>query len=152
LTAHIEHIRSITGPEHIGIGADYDGVSSTPEGLEDVSKYPDLFEAIIRTGNWSADDLEKLSGRNLLRVFRDVEKVVRNFSFVVRSRVFETLKTPNFPQVRDELQKTLPVQEMLTRKDYAGFEGSLNCTTAELPGDTGASRRKRGISDDFEEL
>ena len=72
---HIEYVRNITGPDHLGIGADYDGVSKVPIGLEDVSKYPDLFEALYDTGRWSATDLEKLAGRNLLRVFRDVEKV-----------------------------------------------------------------------------
>jgi len=81
LTEHIEYIRGITGPDHLGIGADFDGVSRTPQGLEDVSKYPDLIEALIRTGNWSADDLEKLSGRNLLRVFRDVERVSTKFIY-----------------------------------------------------------------------
>ena len=45
-----------------------------PEGLEDVSKYPDLFAELVRRG-WSDDDLEKLAGLNLLRVFRDAEQV-----------------------------------------------------------------------------
>lgn len=75
MVEHIDYIRNITGPDHIGIGADYDGVNAVPNGLEDVSKYPDLFEALYQTGRWSEMDLEKLAGRNLLRVFRDVEKV-----------------------------------------------------------------------------
>jgi len=49
-----------------------------PTGLEDVSKYPALFEALANTGEWSDDDLKKLSGGNLLRVFRDVESVKKN--------------------------------------------------------------------------
>jgi len=49
---------------------------STPEGLEDVSTYPTLFAALIRTGQWSTEDLKKLAGLNFLRVMKDVEKVL----------------------------------------------------------------------------
>ena len=44
-------------------------------GLEDVSKYPALFAALLGTGTWSLDDLKKVAGLNFLRVFREVEKV-----------------------------------------------------------------------------
>lgn len=80
---HLNYIKSVTGPDHIGLGGDYDGVDSTPEGLEDVSKYPDLFDMLANGAYtngttfepWSRDDLQKLAGLNLLRVFREVEKV-----------------------------------------------------------------------------
>jgi membrane dipeptidase len=49
-------------------------VHSTPVGLEDVSKYPNLFAELVHRG-WTTDDLEKLAGRNLIRVFRMAEKV-----------------------------------------------------------------------------
>lgn len=74
---HINHIRNLIGPDHVGIGGDYDGVSSMPEGLEDVSKYPDLFDRLYesRKGEptWTKEDLEKLAGRNLIRVFQATE-------------------------------------------------------------------------------
>jgi len=72
---HIEHIRSVAGPDHLGFGGDFDGVDLMPVGLEDVSKYPDLLEALYNTGHWTASDLEKISGGNILRVLGDVEKV-----------------------------------------------------------------------------
>uniref|UniRef100_A0A182PEP3 Dipeptidase n=1 Tax=Anopheles epiroticus TaxID=199890 RepID=A0A182PEP3_9DIPT len=80
---HLNHIRSITGVDHIGLGGDYNGVAVTPEGLEDVSKYPDLFDMLangeLRTGErfepWTRDDLQKLAGLNLIRVFREVERI-----------------------------------------------------------------------------
>jgi len=50
-------------------------ISSFPDGLEDVSKYPDLFAELIRRG-WSDLDLQKLAGRNVLRVFKEVERVI----------------------------------------------------------------------------
>lgn len=76
---HINHIKSIVGPDYIGIGADYDGIPSTPIGLEDVSKYPDLFDKLAESGHgyepWTRDELKKLAGLNLLRVFGEVENV-----------------------------------------------------------------------------
>jgi len=73
---HVEHLRSVAGVNHIGIGADYDGVPSVPDELRDVSKYPRLFEALLNRG-WNEGDLEKLSGRNFLRVFKEAEKVAQ---------------------------------------------------------------------------
>ncbi|XP_067005997.1 dipeptidase 1 [Anabrus simplex] len=73
---HINHIRNVAGVDHIGIGADYDGVSKMPEGLEDVSKYPMLFDLLEeREPNWTREDLRKLAGLNFIRVFKAVEKV-----------------------------------------------------------------------------
>jgi len=74
--AHLEHVKQVAGMDHVGIGADYDGIDSTPDGLEDVSSYPALFEALARRG-WSDEDLRKLAGENVLRVMRDAEKAAR---------------------------------------------------------------------------
>jgi len=72
---HIDHIRSVAGVDHIGIGSDYDGIHVVPVGLEDVSKYPNLFAELIRRG-YSDEDVVKISRLNILRVFRAVEKVL----------------------------------------------------------------------------
>jgi len=69
---HIDHIRDQVGVDHIGIGGDYDGVSSLPRGLEDVSTYPDLFAELLKRG-YSEEDLRKIAGENMLRVLRGVE-------------------------------------------------------------------------------
>lgn len=71
---HLEHIRSIVGIDHVGIGGDFDGIDSVPVGLEDVSTYPALFAELSRRG-WSEADLRKLAGENALRVWRDAEAV-----------------------------------------------------------------------------
>ena len=55
--------------DHVGIGSDFDGIDYVPVGLEDVSKFPDLFAELIRRG-WSDADLKKLAGQNLLRALR----------------------------------------------------------------------------------
>ncbi|XP_014207943.1 dipeptidase 1-like [Copidosoma floridanum] len=73
--AHINHIRNVAGIDHVGIGAGFDGINFTPVGLEDVSKYPHLLASLLEDPKWSEDDLKKLAGLNLLRVFGKVEQV-----------------------------------------------------------------------------
>jgi len=70
---HIDHIRAVAGADHVGIGSDFDGISSTPVGLEDVSKYPALLEELLRRG-WTDGDVKKVAGENILRVMREVER------------------------------------------------------------------------------
>ena len=69
---HLDHVRKVAGADHVAIGSDFDGIEHTPVGLEDVSTFPQLFAELVRRG-WSDDDLRKLAGRNLLRVFRAAE-------------------------------------------------------------------------------
>lgn len=74
---HIEHVRKVAGVDHIGIAGDFWGSGDdVTAGLEDVSKYPDLFAELIRRG-WSDADLKKLAGENVLRVLREAEAVAR---------------------------------------------------------------------------
>jgi len=70
---HIDHIRKVAGIDHIGIGGDYDGMPSGPEGMEDVSGYPRLFAELARRG-YSKGDLEKIASRNMMRVMRAAER------------------------------------------------------------------------------
>ena len=69
---HLDHIKNLIGPDHIGIGADFDGVTYAANGLEDVSKYPTLFVK-LRTRGWSIEDLGKLASDNILRVLEETE-------------------------------------------------------------------------------
>jgi membrane dipeptidase len=69
---HVEHVREVAGVDHVGLGGDYDGTSTLPEGLEDVSGYPRLLSALADRG-WSDADLGKLTSGNVLRVWRDAE-------------------------------------------------------------------------------
>ncbi|XP_052226943.1 dipeptidase 2-like [Dreissena polymorpha] len=74
LADHIEYIKDLIGVDHVGIGSDYDGADIFPVGLENVSFYPELFAELVKRG-WSDIDLQKLAGRNVIRVFHEVEKV-----------------------------------------------------------------------------
>jgi len=69
---HMDHIREVAGLDHVGIGGDYDGTSSLPVGLQDVSRYPALFAELLRRG-WSESDCRALAGGNILRVLRAAE-------------------------------------------------------------------------------
>jgi membrane dipeptidase len=73
---HIDHIRKVAGINHIGIGGDFGGVDSLPDGLENVSKYPALFAELVRRG-YSEAELAKIAQGNVLRVMRSVEAVAR---------------------------------------------------------------------------
>ncbi|PVF93249.1 hypothetical protein CPB86DRAFT_715846 [Serendipita vermifera] len=73
---HVEMIAKIAGKKHVGLGSDFDGIKSTPIGLEDVSKYPNLVAILIRRG-WTASELSGLLGGNMLRVFDEVERIAK---------------------------------------------------------------------------
>lgn len=70
---HVEHARDVAGIDHLGLGADYDGFMGFPPDLADVTSYPRVLQALAARG-WSADDLSKLTGRNVLRVLDDTSE------------------------------------------------------------------------------
>jgi len=70
---HIDHIREVAGIESIGIGGDFDGMPSGPEGFEDVTGYPALFAELARRG-YSQAELEMIASRNAVRVMREAER------------------------------------------------------------------------------
>ncbi len=71
---HIDHIRKVAGVDHVGIGSDFDGITDTVEGLEDVSTFPALFAELARRG-WKEAELRKLAGENILRALAQAERV-----------------------------------------------------------------------------
>ncbi len=72
LLDHIEHIVEVAGIEHVGLGSDFDGFSGKrPEGLEDVTRVPNITEGLIERG-YSEEDVKKVLGKNFLRVIREV--------------------------------------------------------------------------------
>jgi len=69
---HIDHIRQVAGIDHIGLGGDYDGMDTGPQGMEDVAGYPALFAELARRG-YKQDELEKIASGNMMRVLRKAE-------------------------------------------------------------------------------
>ena len=76
---HIEHVIKVAGVEHVGIGGDYDGVSRLPVGLEDVSTYPRITQALLDRG-YDRRAIHGILGGNVLRVLRENERVSRTLS------------------------------------------------------------------------
>lgn len=71
---HIEHVIKVAGIDHVGIGADFDGVGRLPVGLEDVSAYPRITQELLNRG-YDREAIHKLLGGNVMRVLRAAEKV-----------------------------------------------------------------------------
>ncbi|MAT68652.1 MAG: hypothetical protein CMJ58_03935 [Planctomycetaceae bacterium] len=82
---HIDRIVELAGVDHVGLGSDYDGVSVLPEQLETADSYPLLTQGLLDRG-YSADDIRKILGGNLLRVMRRVEEVAEEMSAPAASR------------------------------------------------------------------
>ena len=64
---HIDHVVSLVGIDHVGIGSDFDGIEVTPEGMEDISGMPMLFEE-LRSRGYTQDDLDKIASENFFRI------------------------------------------------------------------------------------
>src|SRR5579863_1095593 len=75
LIDHIDHIAKVAGVDHVGLGSDFDGVSgATPQGMDSAADLPKITQGLLDRG-YSAEDIKKILGENLLRVFRQVETV-----------------------------------------------------------------------------
>lgn len=77
VVAHFEHIRKIAGVDFVGLGSDFDGVSCTPKGLEDVSQWPNLTRRLLEKG-FSPEEIRKIYGGNFLRFLRAVERTAQD--------------------------------------------------------------------------
>jgi membrane dipeptidase len=73
---HIDHIAKVAGIDHVGIGSDFDGVPSLPEGMKDISQLPNITYELLRRG-YSEKDIRKILGENFLRAFAEAERVAR---------------------------------------------------------------------------
>ena len=76
LVDHIDHIVQVAGIDHVGLGSDFDGITVSPEGLEDVSKFPAITDELIRRG-YSEDEIIKILGANVLRAMAEAESVAQ---------------------------------------------------------------------------
>jgi len=85
---HLDHIKDVAGAAHVGIGGDFDGITETVQGLEDVSTYPTLFAELLKRG-WTDTELKGLAGENVLRALKGAETV----SALLRKRRPASTKT-----------------------------------------------------------
>src|ERR1700733_7946866 len=83
---HIDHIAKIAGVDHVGLGSDFDGVSgATPQGIDSAADLPKITEALLDRG-YSAPDIRKILGGNVLRVFGDAERVSREMRSATKTK------------------------------------------------------------------
>ena len=83
---HIDHIVKVAGIDHVGIGSDFDGITSWPVGLEDVSDYPRITEELLKRG-YSETDIHKILGGNVLRAFHESDKVAARLQKTTKPEV-----------------------------------------------------------------
>jgi membrane dipeptidase len=76
LIDHIDHVAKVAGIDHVGLGSDFDGVTSLPQGIDSVADLPKITEALLQRG-YSKEDIQKILGGNILRVMRDVEATAK---------------------------------------------------------------------------
>jgi membrane dipeptidase len=88
LIDHIDHIAKIAGIDHVGIGSDFDGIPSSPEGMDSAADLPKITEALMARG-YSAEDMHKILGGNFLRVFAKVQEVSKQLQSENRPRIVE---------------------------------------------------------------
>ncbi len=74
LIDHIDRVAKVAGVDHVGLGSDFDGISSTPESIDSVADLPRITKALLARG-YSPEDVHKILGGNLLRVFKEAERV-----------------------------------------------------------------------------
>src|SRR6202167_1603160 len=85
LIDHIDHIAKVAGIDHVGLGSDFDGVAgATPAGIDSAADLPKITQALLDRG-YSAEDIKKILGGNILRVFRQVETVSREMQAQTQS-------------------------------------------------------------------
>jgi membrane dipeptidase len=88
LIDHIDHVAKVAGIDHVGLGSDFDGIPSMPEGLDSAADLPKITAALMQRG-YTAADCNKILGGNFLRVFREVEAVSRQLQTAERPQMKE---------------------------------------------------------------
>jgi membrane dipeptidase len=76
LIDHIDHIAKVAGIDHVGLGSDFDGIPSSPEGMDSAADLPKITAALMARG-YSAEDCRKILGGNFLRFFREVQATAK---------------------------------------------------------------------------
>ena len=88
LIDHIDHIAKIAGIDHVGIGSDFDGIPSSPEGMDSAADLPKITQGLMARG-YSAEDVHKILGGNFLRVFAKVQEVSKQLQAESRPQIHE---------------------------------------------------------------
>jgi membrane dipeptidase len=74
---HIDHVVTVAGIDHVGLGSDFDGVPALPKQLDDVAAYPVITQGLLDRG-YDEAEIRKVLGENMIRVLRETERVARS--------------------------------------------------------------------------
>ena len=121
---HIEHIIKTAGIDHVGIGSDYDGVSSLPIGLDDVSYYPNITQELLNRG-YTAGDIHKILGENVLRVLEQAEQVSAKLKSGELKFTYNDVSKPLFQ---------IKVSANGVQRTHSLVRHEFNFSSDELPG------------------
>ncbi len=89
LIDHIDHIAKVAGVDHAGLGSDFDGVDSLPQGVDSAADLPKITAALLERG-YTREQIHKILGGNFMRVFREVERVSREIQAEQATKVVKT--------------------------------------------------------------
>jgi membrane dipeptidase len=126
VVAHIQHVRDVAGVDHVGLGGDFDGVDSLPDGITGVDAYPRILAALMANG-WTEADIRKLAGENVLRTMRAVEAVAAS----------SALSAPAWPPRCRAPRRNSYFERASSSRSYAG---RIHCS-ASARRSSGADRR-----------
>ncbi len=93
LIDHIDHVAKVAGIDHVGLGSDFDGIPSSPEGIDSAADLPKITAALIARG-YSAEDCRKILGENFLRFFREVQATAKQLQAQSAERPVITNQQP----------------------------------------------------------
>lgn len=93
LIDHIDHVAKVAGIDHVGLGSDFDGIPSSPAGIDSAADLPKITEALMGRG-YSAEDCRKILGENFMRFFREVQATAKQLQAETTERPKITMQQP----------------------------------------------------------
>jgi membrane dipeptidase len=115
LIDHIDHVARVAGIDHVGLGSDFDGVTSLPQGIDSVADLPKITDALLQRG-YTRGDIDKVLGGNFLRVMREVEAAARRL---------QAEDTFSFEQVELMIANKVDPSRLIERIDEHGVDFDL---------------------------
>jgi hypothetical protein len=119
LIDHIDHIAKVAGIDHIGLGSDFDGVTSLPEGIDSVADLPKITQALLQRG-YTREQIQKILGGNFLRVMREVEATAQRLQLEIK-----TSAALSFEEIELMVGNRVSTPELIDRMNEHGVNFDL---------------------------
>jgi len=119
LIDHIDHVAKVAGIDHVGLGSDFDGVTSLPEGIDSVADLPKITQALVQRG-YTREQINKILGGNFLRVMREVEATAKRLQ-----AEYKAPDTLSFSDIELMLANRVSAPELVNRINEHGVDFDL---------------------------